>query len=80
MSDKIKASDKTVFPFMKGKSQLGLTLEQYFAGQALIGLLSNPSDFNIGNADRAVTYAFTIADKMCRHIDWQAECKANGVM
>lgn len=39
----------------------GMTLRDWFAGQALLGLLSNP---NVGEAQQAALAAYIMADKM----------------
>jgi hypothetical protein len=45
-----------------GWSQLGMSLRDYFAGQALIGILAN--QYRMDGDDQITNHAFILADKM----------------
>lgn len=47
-----------------GHRQLGMELREYFAGQALVGILANPD--RIDGDDQIVNHAYHIADLMLK--------------
>lgn len=59
--------------------QLGLTIREYFAAQAMVGLLSNPAQIDTTNykwvAEHAVGYANALIEALAKK-EKEAESKA----
>jgi len=51
-----------------GMPEGGMSLRDYFAGQALVGILAGSPDVHVGS-DLAAANAYNYADKMLAHRD-----------
>ena len=54
----------SAFPYNPESSLCGLTIRDYFAGQALAGYMLNFAASHIGDTDNAAKYLYRIADAM----------------
>ena len=60
--------NKKVYPSVSGVAEKGLTLKEYFAGQALLALLTQTNSQYNTYDEYIVKRAITIAEDMCKNL------------
>lgn len=61
----VTKSDGTTGAPIQHEVSVGMTLRDYFAGQALVGVVSNPRDYSeVKDAISAASFSYEVSDAM----------------